>query len=338
MARWFTPRRFLVYSAYIVGTFSLLIGVIISKHVWDIHATIRIIEKSWDVRGHDYRNASWLDKAAHALLAGHEDMSEYNDLFWAKFAELDPVENGQASFDRSNLTVCKPGYAPEWVDANARYEKWGFVLYRTDYDEDEEVWAETVRHINQTIRTHLEIEATHDGNECDPDLVRDRAVLEIIEDRETLEGAGLETIRALWRERVDAGLVDSSFKMGGWQYGWFRLNLGKHKDDGQPDGADRKKANGLALNICLVYDFSTRAMMQLTANGLPATGPRDPWEPFLLALDGMWSPDNYMYLTTWAHGYQGFYGVALSILFNDFHGKTFEREMERHAPGMFMGE
>jgi hypothetical protein len=57
-----------------------------------------------------------------------------------------------------------------------------------------------------------------------------------------------------------------------------------------------------------------------------------------LALDGMWSPDNYMYLTTWAHGYQGFYGVALSILFNDFHGKTFEREMERHAPGMFMGE
>jgi hypothetical protein len=332
MAPWFTPRRFLVYSAYFTGVFSLLIGLFISRHVWDIHTTIRLIEKSWDVRGHDYSNASWIDKASHALLAGHEDVSKYNDLFWAKYHELDTAENGQGSFNRSNLTTCKPGYAPEWVDKNAGYDKWGFVLYRTDYEEDDEEWAETVQHINHTIRAHLEIEATHDGNECDPDLVRDRAVIEIIEDRETLENASPETIRALWRERVDAGLVDSTFKIGGWRYGgWLRVNLSKAKDDGE-------KANGMALNLCLMYDSSTRYLMYLAATSLPATGPRDPWEPFLLAIDGTWSNDSYMYLTSWAHEYPGSYGVALSILFNDFHGKTFEREMERQAPHMFMGE
>jgi hypothetical protein len=156
-----------------------------------------------------------------------------------------------------------------------------------------------------------------------------------------LENASPETIRALWRERVDAGLVDSTFKMGGWRYGgWLRLNLNfpKGDDDGESDGTSRKKANGMALNLCLMYDSSTRYMMYLAATSLPATGPRDPWEPFLLAIDGTWSNDSYMYLTSWAHEYPGSYGVALSILFNDFHGKTFEREMERQAPHMFMGE
>lgn len=335
MASWFTPRRFLVYSAYFVGVFSLLIGLFISKHVWNIHTTVRLIEKSWDVRGHDYRNASWIDKAAHALFAGHEDVSEYNNLFWAKYAQLETVENAQGSFNRSNLTTCKPGYTPEWADANAGYDKWGFVLYRTDYDEDDETWTKRVQYMNHTIRTHLEVEATHDGSECDPELVRDRAVLEIIESRETLENASPETIRALWRERVDSGLVDNSgFKVGGWQYGgWLRVNLCKGDDD-----TDCKKPNGMSLNLCLMYDSSSRIMMQLADSGLPATGPRDPWEPFLLAIDGTWSPGSYMYLTSWAHEYPGSYGVALSILYNDFHGKTFEREMERQAPYMFMGE
>ncbi|PVH96226.1 hypothetical protein DM02DRAFT_731343 [Periconia macrospinosa] len=327
MARWCTPRRFLVYSAYFVGAFSLILGVVISKHAWNIHTTIRLIEKSWDVRGHDYRNYSWVDKATHALLAGHEDVSAYNDLFWAKHAELE-AENGQGLFNRSNLTACKSGYAPEWADANAGYSKWGFVLYRTNYDDDDETWAEVVQHMNFTIRTHLEIDATHDGSECDPDLVRDRAVLEIIEDRETLDNATPDTIRTLWRERVDAGLVDSITKMGGWDYGgWFRVYFSFTK------GA----ANGMALNLCLMYDTLTRTMMQPFLNGFPATGPRDPWEPYLLAIDGTWSTDRYSYLTSWAHGYSGLYGVALSILFNDFHGKTFEREMERQAPKMFMG-
>lgn len=333
MARWLTPRRFLVYSAYFVGVFSVIVGLFISKHVWNIHTTIRIIEKSWDVRGRDYRNSSWLDKAGHALFAGHEDVSEYNDLFWAKFHELDETENGPGSFNRSNLTTCEHGYVPEWADANAGYDKWGFVLYRTDYEEDDEDWAETVQHMNHTIRTHLEIEATRDGSECDPDLVRDRAVLEIIEDRETLENAEFETIRALWRQRVDGNLVDSTTKMGGWRYGgWFRLNLR------QADDANYKKPNGMALNLCLVYDMGTRFMMRLSSSGFAATGPRDPWEPFLLAIDGTWDPDTYMYLTTWAHEYTGSYGVALSVLFNNFHGRTFEREMERQAPYMFKGE
>jgi hypothetical protein len=335
MASWFTPRRFLVYSAYFVGAFSTIVGLFVSRHVWEIHTTVRLIEKSWDVRGKDYRNVSWVGKASHALLAGHEDVSEYNDLFWAKYHELDTVENVPGSFNRSNLTTCEPGYAPEWADANAGYDKWGFVLYRTDYEEDEKTWAETVQHINHTIRAHLEIEATHHGSECDPDLIRDRAVLEIIEDRETLDGARFEAIQALWRERVDTGLVDSTFKTGGWNWGWFRVNLNVCNRD---DDGECKKANGMALNLCLMYDSSTRFMMQLATNGLPAAGPRDPWEPFLLAIDGIWSPDKYMYKTTWAHEYRGSYGVALSILFNDFHGKIFEREMERQAPYMFMGE
>ncbi len=338
MSSWFTPRRFLVYSAYFIGVFSLIIGLIVSKHAWELHTTVRLIEKSWDLRGHDYRNASWIDKAAHALLAGHEDVSEYNDLFWAKFAELDEAEDGQGSFDRSNLTSCEPGYEPEWAVANSAYAKWGFVLYRTDYDEDAETWAATVRHINQTIRTHLEIEATDDGHECDPELVRDRAVLEIIEDRENLDGATPETVRALWRKRVDDGLVDETFKMGGWQWGWFRLNLNMGDNEGKNDDGERKTANGIALNLCLMYDWHTRVVFRLASSGLPATGPRDPWEPFLVAIDGLWSPDRYMYLTSWAHGYTGSYGVALSLLFNDFHKATYEREMERHAPYMFMGE
>lgn len=334
MAPWFTPRRCLVYSAYFVGVFSFCIGLFISKQVWTIHTTIRLIEKSWDLRGTDYRNVTWMDKAAHALLAGHEDRSEYNDLFWAKYAELDTAENVQGSFNRSNLTTCKPGYAPEWVDANIGYDKWGFVLYRTDYDEDNETWAETVKHINHTIRAHLEIEATRDGVECDPDLVRDRAVLEIIEDRETLDFAEPEKIRSLWRERVDAGLVDSSFKIGTWNHGWSRVNL---KCD---ESVDKRcaKPNGMALNLCLVYDHNSRLMMWLAESGIPATGPRDPWEPFLLAIDGIWSNDTYMYRTSWAYGYPGSYGVALSILFNDFHGKTFDREMERQSPYMYNGK
>jgi hypothetical protein len=337
MPSWFSPRRLLVYSAYFAGVFSLVIGLFISKHAWDIHTTVRLIEKSWDLRGHDYSNASWIDKATHALLAGHEDVSEYNDLFWAKYAELNEAKDGQGSFDRSNLTSCQPGYEPEWVDANGANAKWGFVLYRTDYDEDAETWAATVRHINHTIRTHLEIEATNDGHECDPGLVRDRAVIEIIEDRENLNGAASETVRALWRKRVDDGLVEESFKMGGWQFGWFRLNLNKY-DESKTDDGERKTANGMALNLCLMYDWNARVAFQLATRGVPATGPRDPWEPFLVAIDGLWSPDRYMYLTSWAQGYTGSYGVALSLLFNDFHQETYEREMERHAPYMFEGE
>jgi hypothetical protein len=339
MARWFTPRRCLVYSAYFVGVFSLIVGMFISRHVWDIHTTVRLIEKSWDARGYNYRNISWPSKAAHALFAGHEDASEYNDLFWAKYDEITTVENGHGSFNRSNLTTCEDGYAPKWADANAGYDKWGFVLYRTDYNDDDETWAEIVKYLNHTIRTHLEIEATHSGSDCDPDLVRDRAVLEIIEDRETLAGATIETIRTLWRKRVDDGLVDSTFKIGGWQYGgWLRVDLHKGAGDSESDGKNRKKANGMALNLCLMYDSNTRFSMFLANQSFPATGPRDPWEPFLLAIDGLWSNGSYMYRTSWAHGYPGFYGVALSILFNDFHGKTFEREMERQAPYMFRGE
>jgi hypothetical protein len=338
MPSFFTPRRFLVYSAYFAGVFSLIIGLFISKHAWNLNTTIRLIEKSWDLRGHDYGNASWMDKATHALLAGHEDVSEYNDLFWAKIAELNQAEDGQGSFDRSNLSSCEPGYQPEWAVANGAYDKWGFVLYRTDYDEDAETWAATVRHLNHTIRTHLEIEATNDGRECDPELVRDRAVLEIIDDRENLDGATSETIRALWRKRVDDGLVEESFKMGGWQFGWFRLNLSKGNDEGKTDDGERKTANGISLNLCLMYDWHARVMFHLATSGVPATGPRDPWEPFLVAIDGLWSPDRYMYLTSWADGYTGSYGVALSLLFNDFHQATYEREMERHAPYMFMGK
>ena len=337
MSSWLTPRRVLVYSAYFAGSFSLIIGLIISKHVWAIHTTVWLIEKSWDLRGHDYRNASWVDKASHALLAGHEDVSEYNDLFWAKFAELDTEKGGQGFFDRTNLSSCEPGYEPEWVVANGGYDKWGFVLYRTDYDEDAENWAATVRHINHTIRTHLEIDATNDGHECDPELVRDRAVLEIIDDRESLDGVTSETVRALWRKRVDDGLVDKSFKIGGWQWGWFRVNLKKGDDEEKTNG-ESETANGIALNLCLMYDSHARSMFQFAAGGLPATGPRDPWEPFLVAIDGLWSPDRYMYLTSWAQGYPGSYGVALSLLFNNFHRETYEREMERHAPHMFMGE
>ncbi|CAI6327401.1 unnamed protein product [Periconia digitata] len=338
MARWLTPRRVLVYSAYFTGAFSLLIGAFISRHLWDVHTTIRIMEKSWDVRGHDYGNLTWIDKAIQAVFAGHEDVSEYNDMFWAKFGELDKAEDGHGSFNRSNLTTCQRGYEPEWVDQNSRYEKWGFVLYRTDYEEDNVTWAESVKHINYTIRTHLEIDATHHGSDCDPDLVRDRAVLEIIEDREALEGASPHQIRALWRERVDAGLVDSTFKIGGWDYGgFFRINLPASDDNCESDGSKCKKANGMALNLCFMYDSGTRVMMQLVRNHLPATGPRDAWEPFLLAIDGLWNHERYMYRTSWAHMYPGVYGVALSILFNDFHGRTFEREMERQAPHMYMG-
>lgn len=340
MARWFTWRRLFVYSAYFTGVFSLLIGLFISKHVWTLHTTIRAIEKSWDVRGHNYSEYGWIDKAAHALLAGHEDVSEYNDLFWAKYHELDDKDGKPGEFNRSNLKPCEPGYEPRWVTDNAGYDKWGFVMYRTDYDEDDEAWAESVRHMNHTIRAHLELEAITEGYECDPDHVRDRAVLEIIEDETTLKDAPLDKVRALWRERVDAGLVESGMKMGGWRWGWFRLNLNRGRKAGDDtEGEDAPaKLNGLSLNLCLVYDWHTRVLMSFAHQGMPATGPRDPWEPFLVAVDGMWSAEEYQYLTSWAHEYAGTYGVALSLLFNDFHGKTFEREMERSAPAMLMGK
>ena len=284
MSRFFTWRRLFVYSAYFTGVFSLIIGLFISQQAWAIHKTVRLIEKSWDARGHNYSEYSWIDKATHALLAGHEDVSKYNDIFWAKYDELDMTDG---IFVRANLKTCEPGYEPDWVTANAGYQKWGFVMYRTDYDEDDETWAKTVRHINHSIRAHLEIEATHDGAECDPELVRDRAVLEIIEDRETLNGADADTVRALWRKRVDDGLVDKSFKMGGWNWGWYRVNLSKGKSRGQDEGESKAEeeeeneeipqANGLSLNLCLMYDWSARALMQLAQGGLPAGGPRDPW-------------------------------------------------------------
>jgi hypothetical protein len=328
MSRFFTWRRLFLYSAYFTGVFSIIISLFISEHAWNLHKTVRLIEKSWDTRGTNYSEYGWIDKAAHAIFAGHEDISQYNDLFWVKYHELDESEDG--SFRREDLETCEPGYEPEWVTANAGYDKWGFVMYRTDYDEDDETWTKSVRHINHTIRTHLELEATHEGKDCDPNLVRDHAVLEIIEDKENLENAPAQTIRAMWRQRVDDGLVENGFKMGGWQHGWYRLRL-----NGETTGT--AEPNGLALNLCLMYDWHARSSMMLASSGLPATGPRDPWEPFLVAVDGMWSKDGYMYLTSWAHEYAGVYGVALSLLFTDFHGKTFEREMERSAPRMFMG-
>lgn len=328
MAPFLTWRRLFLYSAYFSGVFSIIISLFISKHAWSLHKTVRLIEKSWDIRGHNYSEYGWIDKASHAILAGHEDVSEYNDLFWAKYYELDESEEGV--FKREKMGPCEPGYEPEWVNANAGYEQWGFVVYRTDYDEDHEAWAKTVRHINHTIRTHLELEATNEGKDCDPKHIRDRAVLQFIEDKLTLENAPIETVRTMWRQRVDDGLVEKGFKMGGWQYGWFRLNLNSGE-------TDFKRPTGLALNLCLVYDWHARVSMALASGGVPATGPRDPWEPFLMAVDGMWNTDKYMHLTSWAEEYTGTYGVALSLLLNDFHGKTFEREMERSAPRMFMG-
>jgi len=338
MASWLTPRRLLVYGAYFWGAFSLILGLFISKHAWSIHKTVRLIEKSWDARGHNYSDWGWTDKALHAVFAGHEDTSDYDKLFWTKYKELNGTENGEGSFDRSNLTTCKPGYEPEWVNANAGYEKWGFVLYRADYEDDDDTWAANLRHINYTIRAHLEIEATHDGAECDPSHVRDRAVLEVIEDRETLHNATVDTVRELWRKRVDDGLVDASMKIGGWNYGWHRINLNRGKGEPTTWAKAGAMPNGLGLTVCLMYDANAQLMFSLYNSGLPATGPRDPWEPFLVAVDGMFSHERYMYLTSWAHEYHGSYGVALSILFNDFHGRVFLREMERQAPRLFMGK
>ncbi|TKA21862.1 hypothetical protein B0A50_08734 [Salinomyces thailandicus] len=318
MPRWLTPRRILVYGAYLAGVFSILVGLFIGKHAWRLHATIKLIERSWDHRNISYENASWIDKAAHAITAGHEDVSQYNDLYWEKIRQLE--EHGE--FDRTNLTK-REDCRPEWAEANESYEKWGFVLYRTHYGDD---WDEKLQTLNNSIRAHLEVEATEDGQECDPRLVRDRATLEIVDDRELLEDATPTQVRALWRKRVDDDLVDSAMKIGGWRYGWFRMRL--------PGG---QAPNGIPLNMCLMYDFVADGLFMLQNNGVPATGPRDPWEPFLVVVDGLWDAEKYMYITSWAEGYQGTYGVALSLLMNSFHGAVYEREPERSAPYMSFG-
>lgn len=320
--KWLGPRRILLYGACFAGAFSLVIGLFISKHAWNLNKTVKLVENSWDRRNISHSDRSWLDKAYHALLAGHEEVGEYNDLYWEKRHRLD--ESGH--FDRANLTQsdeCRP----EWATANAAYDKWGFVVYRTYYGDKD--WNETLRFFNHSIRAHLEIEATTDGRECDPELVRDRAVIEVIENRELLEDATAEQVRALWRKRVKDGLVDAAPKMGGWKYGgWFKLNL---------DVEEAAKPNGMALNLCLVYDRAASAMVSIHQMGLPATGPRDPWEPFLAVVDGTWDPEEYMHVASWTEGYHGVYGVSLSLLMNTFHGAVYEREPERSAPYMSFG-
>lgn len=322
MARWLTPKRILVYGAYFTGAFSLIVGLFVGKHAWHLHGTIKLIEKSWDRRNISHSDVSWVSKAYHAILAGHEEVGQYNDLYWDKRHQLQ--ETG--CFDRANLKQ-SDDCRPEWAETNAAYDKWGFVLYRTYYGDAD--WNETLQFFNHSIRSHLEVEATGEGQECDPELVRDRATLEVIEDRELLEDATIDQVRALWRKRVGEGLVDRTFKTGGWKYGgWFRVNL---------PGNEMKKPNGMALNLCMMYNHAASTVVALSQMGVPATGPRDPWEPFLVAVDGLWDPREYMYLTSWAEGYEGIYAVSLSLLMNSFHGAVYEREPERSAPHMSLG-
>ena len=66
--------------------------------------------------------------------------------------------------------------------------KWGFVIYRCTYDDDEK-WARFMDHVNTRVRLNLEEEDEGAGN------LAERIDWDVQEDREALADAGPSRVR-----------------------------------------------------------------------------------------------------------------------------------------------
>lgn len=79
--------------------------------------------------------------------------------------------------------------------------RWGFVIYRCNYDDDEK-WARFMDFLNTRVQLNLQAEGGED--------LFGRIDWSVQEDRESLDGAGLDAVREYVAERLSRTTLLSS--------------------------------------------------------------------------------------------------------------------------------
>lgn len=97
---------------------------------------------------------------------------------------------------RAPLAPAPPKPKADWAKAAERLGSlehgWGFYIYRTCYEGDEEVWQDYKAELEDLLLQGLDSDVETGG---DPNGVRHRMKLRWIENREGLENVSVETVR-----------------------------------------------------------------------------------------------------------------------------------------------